>query len=787
MKIQLYESQVGVQNAGGGGGGGYVSTNAFQSAASQTPQALANFAGAMNKLNGQLFDQHIKERQEQLEIDAIKDMQDLSSKMSAFQSDFMQNNRGPAARGGDAALREFGDKHLGELRGRYSHNQQVLKFIETRGGGLVQQGADSMRSFALKEEEGHRDSVHNRNIAETGKVWSDPNSTFEQRAEALAVLNVQTDAIYTSKGRDPGAAKIAATETLSKANRARLQGEYELLLATDPQKAAEFVKGINQRDIAGLSAHMESGRQGSAAIGYDTNGGTSYGRFQISSKAGSMDSFIGFLEKQGEQGAQAAKALREAGPANTGGKDGTMPQVWAQLVKQGAITDEVQEQFIRQTHYDPVLAGQSEEFKSALNSDPRIGQALFSTSVQHRAGAASRMAKSAWDKSGGKTEQFISNLYNDRFTQFGSSTPEVQSSVKARLRGERDMLLASGGASFTPEELGVMEKKATDEVERFNIKQSKLTANGTYSALFEQTKSMGLEEQDVFMMQSIQAVENPIVQHEMLGLWREGKSMRKAAYEAEQYTLLVDFTKTVAEKGMSPLQAINEAHAIKGISDENLAKLEKFYTSNRNVDSPEKRTAAQSVLVQIDKGELDRQKLDLFIMNNALTEKQEKQVNKYFEDNGKEGSYFAKASFSKVGSLYKNLTKKKDFSFEQYEDLANYMPDGKSVNDATLRTALSRYIMDGEKAGGGMGYGEDMPYPEAKDVGHGANWLPDLKSKQKEEAAKGMKAAGIENPSGLQMRNWWRVNKLELPPVDLTEKKADNSDFYLQYEWRNDR
>ena len=64
-----------------------------------------------------------------------------------------------------------------------------------------------------------------------------------------------------------------------------------------------------------LSARYESGADGSSAIGYDKKGGTSYGRFQLSSKKGSMEGFLRFLEGRGGEAASIAARLRAAGPS----------------------------------------------------------------------------------------------------------------------------------------------------------------------------------------------------------------------------------------------------------------------------------------------------------------------------------------------------------------------------------------------------------------------------------------------------------------------------------------
>ena len=57
--------------------------------------------------------------------------------------------------------------------------------------------------------------------------------------------------------------------------------------------------GRRQADTTGigkLAAQFESGSDGIAAVGYDKHGGTSYGKYQIASRVGSMDNFLSFLD-----------------------------------------------------------------------------------------------------------------------------------------------------------------------------------------------------------------------------------------------------------------------------------------------------------------------------------------------------------------------------------------------------------------------------------------------------------------------------------------------------------
>lgn len=200
-------------------------------------------------------------------------------------------------------------------------------------------------------------------------------------------------------------------------------------------------------DVASFVAGFESGKDGGSAIGYDPNGGTSYGKFQLSSREGSIDRFMSWLDDRGH--AEAASALRASGDANTGGKTGAMPEAWKKLVADGAITDAMQEQFIKETHVAPAMRGQRADFAAAVEADPRLAAAVFSTAVQHGPGGAQKLMARAWDGSDGDAVTFIKSLYEDRKKQLASSPPEVQKAVAERLDREMNALLHGGGFAAT--------------------------------------------------------------------------------------------------------------------------------------------------------------------------------------------------------------------------------------------------------------------------------------------------------------------------------------------------
>lgn len=194
-----------------------------------------------------------------------------------------------------------------------------------------------------------------------------------------------------------------------------------------------------------LSAKFESGSDGIAAIGYDSTGGTSYGKYQIASKVGSMKSFLNFLDQEAPD---LAERLRKAGPANTGSRKGAMPNAWRSIAKeQPERFEQLQEAFIHQSHYKPAL--EAIEQKTGIDTShlsAAMREVIWSTAVQHGPAGAARIFAKADDLSGKAGDasyerKMINNVYSVRAGQFGSSTNKVRQAVRNRFKEEKQLAL----------------------------------------------------------------------------------------------------------------------------------------------------------------------------------------------------------------------------------------------------------------------------------------------------------------------------------------------------------
>jgi hypothetical protein len=261
--------------------------------------------------------------------------------------------------------------------------------------------------------------------------------TAQSVRNMLGVLNRELSGQSLSRSKGVSAQKI------------QLGGDRDVLPATGAVAAKVRAEQSVRRQKADaeklgmLSARFESGSAGIAAIGYDRVGGTSYGKYQIASKPGSMDQFIQFLDSEAPD---LAEKLRAAGPADTGGRKGSMPTVWKAIAESepGRFTA-LQEGFIRRSHYEPALEAVSRAGFDAESFSPAMKEVLWSTSVQHGPAAAARIfirAAEQADPAGQREQDLIRGVYASRAGQFKSSTESVRAAVQDRLRREQRMALA---------------------------------------------------------------------------------------------------------------------------------------------------------------------------------------------------------------------------------------------------------------------------------------------------------------------------------------------------------
>ncbi|MDR2124614.1 MAG: hypothetical protein LBP38_06515 [Desulfovibrio sp.] len=264
--------------------------------------------------------------------------------------------------------------------------------------------------------------------------------------------------------RSPAKVETRATLLDAATTRTGIYPEAEAARAAEKQRKNLLAAGRDARgsalpmlpvtsgnEIGALAAKFESGEEGIAAIGYDGKGGTSYGKFQIASRVGTMRAFIGYLR---DTAPDLANRLSACGPANTGSRSGRMPAEWRKIAaEQPERFEQLQNDFIRTSHFEPAVAGIAGITGVSFdNLPPVLREVLFSTSVQHGPAGAVRIVSRAMEKvnpdkllKGGmqgyaaardEGRRLITQIYALRAGGFASSSSGIREAVYNRLKLE---------------------------------------------------------------------------------------------------------------------------------------------------------------------------------------------------------------------------------------------------------------------------------------------------------------------------------------------------------------
>lgn len=189
-----------------------------------------------------------------------------------------------------------------------------------------------------------------------------------------------------------------------------------------------------------MSKKYESGSSGAGTIANNQGdwGGKSYGTYQIATNTGTMNSFMNWLKKNDKQ---SYNALSRYSIGSSG-----FDRTWKQLASQGDRFAISQHNFIKSTHYDPVVNRAKKEL--GVNFDqahPAIQDVIWSLGVQHGTGGAMSILKNAGIKRGMSNVEVINRIYNERSKvnkYFSRSSQAIKNSVYKRFQNERRDALA---------------------------------------------------------------------------------------------------------------------------------------------------------------------------------------------------------------------------------------------------------------------------------------------------------------------------------------------------------
>lgn len=179
--------------------------------------------------------------------------------------------------------------------------------------------------------------------------------------------------------------------------------------------------------LGSLSERFESGGN-PGAIGYDSTGGYSYGTYQLAHN--NAQNFINQSEYAGDFSGIAFNSPQYRAK-------------WQEIAKedpQGFAA--AQKDYIKRTHFDPQMKRIADAGIDVTRLNPVVLDAIWSTAVQH--GPSTQIVVNALKNAGPNPADQIKAIYTTRWSggqNFASSTSQVQSAVKNRLKSELKLAL----------------------------------------------------------------------------------------------------------------------------------------------------------------------------------------------------------------------------------------------------------------------------------------------------------------------------------------------------------
>jgi len=194
---------------------------------------------------------------------------------------------------------------------------------------------------------------------------------------------------------------------------------------------------MEAQELGRLSAQYESARAGSFAIGCDSAGGASYGRFQIATKVGTMDAFLSFCSRRFPLVHERLNRVR----SDMGDRHGVFARTWIELAEQRQI-QQAEYEFIFPTHYTPSYDRLDKAPQEVVNRWASLREVLWSTAVQHGPGGAPRIFNFAAgvgldrdDKA--SVSAYVVRIYDRRRGRLARLTEREQTAVSYRYDREQ--------------------------------------------------------------------------------------------------------------------------------------------------------------------------------------------------------------------------------------------------------------------------------------------------------------------------------------------------------------
>ena len=402
----------------------------FQSRSKQQAQAVKNYNtnhhNTINKNYVSANDSNVERQDKQIKLAAQQahTLRDVSNTMNEILTELRKQNKivpkYQQYASGKAFKEQHGDDKKPGEEGMMSKLGGLLGDLLDMGGG-GKEGKRGRRRGGRSGGAGNPGG-HGGGRGGLGGMWDRAKGAFKS-------------ASHGGGGRAGTIAKVAAGV-------AGAVGVYE---------ASDWIG----KKLGSVSASEESGRKGVATVstGKGDNGGVSYGTHQLSSKSGTMARFL-----QSADGQKYANEFQGMTPGSA---------AFTQKYKEIAARDgegfaEAQENYIKRTHYAPMLNNISKDTGTDFSKRGKaVQEMLYSTGVQYGPGSSVvRNALKGKNVAGMSDKELIDTVQDYKSatvgTYFKSSSADTQQSIANRAQREKGKLHAVRQGEGAEKANGVM-------------------------------------------------------------------------------------------------------------------------------------------------------------------------------------------------------------------------------------------------------------------------------------------------------------------------------------------
>lgn len=387
-------------------------------------------------------------RQETARVDDV--LLNASGKFAVWQAEYEQNNRGSlglnAMADYTAAWHEIASEAEKEFdgAGHEIFGDLLRQRLKEKGEAI---GARGLRFAGQQRKEWENSQWQSQQDEFYRAVAANPD-------DAATILRERESLKGSWAAKNPGQDHRAV---FNKIDEQTVISAAEAMLAREDTAGARAVLGgaLNWQGgglrLGDAIASEESGSEGVHKVNYLPTDGTAYGKWQLSSKQGSYQEWLAFLEsdaareKYGEGVCrEITTALKGAGPANTGSSSGRHVHVYKTLAaRYPQVFEESQREFLKRSHYDGAMAKLPAGLRRMVDGDAALEEMVFSTAVQMGAAGCARILGAVYHEGMGR-EELVRAAYasRGRLENFRSSSPQVRRSVAERCAREAETILA---------------------------------------------------------------------------------------------------------------------------------------------------------------------------------------------------------------------------------------------------------------------------------------------------------------------------------------------------------